>query len=531
MPVVPAGSPANSPAVLEAEAAVVGDEPMVDAAAQDIGAETDTQDSFASTQDTGAEDIGDEPEGFPGGPRDPLVLTEHADHVVASVWSGQECLELKLSSHGRKVHNLGRPIPAIEDMVAGTGLSPLITCSIDTGNRGLISSFVKRWHRKTSSFHLPVAEISITLDDVATLLHLPIVGALHDFQPLYSDEAVLLLIELLMVSPEVAMAETGQCGGPYCLIYEHFPSVGECNADLDYDEVSPHACQWIATKRTVKKDFYPISCFSGQLRWGPVVVRYRPERVMRQFGYIQCIPAHPCLIYEHFPSVGECNADLDYDKVSPHACRWIATKRTVKKVSTATYRQCLDHLRILDVCQMPYSEYRPVQDFHPISCFSGQLRWGPVVVRYRPERVMRQFGYIQCIPAHPVHPWVSYDDVDNTWTHYSNHLAAAGDPCVVPDPPVDAPVAQPRHVPQVLESDIPQVLDDPTRSDVNEPRHAVEACNAIAERLERHLSLGVVTPDTSTHEVIKECLKIAGSVTQDCIVYVRSRCRRRIDQS
>ena len=44
MPVVPAGSPANSPAVLEAEAAVAGDEPMVDAAAQDIGAETDTQD-------------------------------------------------------------------------------------------------------------------------------------------------------------------------------------------------------------------------------------------------------------------------------------------------------------------------------------------------------------------------------------------------------------------------------------------------------------------------------------------------------
>ena len=137
------------------------------------------------------------------------------EQTVLLCTSIQECLELKLSSHGRKVHNLGRPIPAIEDMVAGTGLSPLITCSIDTGNRGLISSFVKRWHRKTSSFHLPVAEISITLDDVATLLHLPIVGALHDFQPLYSDEAVLLLIELLMVSPEVAMAETGQCGGPY----------------------------------------------------------------------------------------------------------------------------------------------------------------------------------------------------------------------------------------------------------------------------------------------------------------------------
>ena len=93
----------------------------------------------------------------------------------------QEHLELKLSSHGRKVHNLGRPVLAIEDMVAGTGLSPLIVCSIDTGNRGLISSFVERWHRETSSFHLPVVEVSIMLDDVASLLYLPIFDAFHDF--------------------------------------------------------------------------------------------------------------------------------------------------------------------------------------------------------------------------------------------------------------------------------------------------------------------------------------------------------------
>jgi len=44
----------------------------------------------------------------------------------------------------------------------------------------------------------------------------------------------------------------------------------------------------------------------------------------------------------------------------------------------------------------------------------------------------------------------------------------------------------------------------------------------MAERLERHLSLGIVMPGTSTHEVIKECLKVARSVTQGRIVYVRS---------
>ena len=125
---------------------------------------------------------------------------------------------MKLSSHERKVHNLGRLVPTIEDMVAGTRLSPLIACSINTDDWGLISSFVERWHRETSSFHLPVGEVSITLDDVMSLLHLPIVGAFHDFQPLRIDEAVVLLVELLMVSAEVAMVETGQCGGPYACL-------------------------------------------------------------------------------------------------------------------------------------------------------------------------------------------------------------------------------------------------------------------------------------------------------------------------
>jgi len=146
----------------------------------------------------------------------------------------------------------------------------------------------------------------------------------------------------------------------------------------------------------------------------------------------------------------------------------------MKKVSTAMYRQCLDRLQIPHVCWMPYSKHRPVQDFHMISCFSGQVRWGPIVVKYRLKRVMRQFGYIQCIPAHPVHPWVSYDDVDDTWTHYSDHLATADDPCVVPGQCVPdyidwffrishpfmtttQPLDPPADAPQVPKSDIPQV--------------------------------------------------------------------------
>ena len=46
--------------------------------------------------------------------------------------------------------------------------------------------------------------MTITLDDVASLLHLPIIGTFHSFETLHVDEAVLLLVELLEVSADEA---------------------------------------------------------------------------------------------------------------------------------------------------------------------------------------------------------------------------------------------------------------------------------------------------------------------------------------
>ncbi|XP_028214960.1 protein MAIN-LIKE 1-like [Glycine soja] len=109
----------------------------------------------------------------------------------------------------------GRPAPEIEGFVAASGLSPLIICSLDTSDRGLMSAFVEHWHKETNSFHLPVGEVTITLDDVASLLHLPVVGAFHNFELLHVDDAVNMLVELLEVSAAEERAETIQCHGSY----------------------------------------------------------------------------------------------------------------------------------------------------------------------------------------------------------------------------------------------------------------------------------------------------------------------------
>ena len=66
-----------------------------------------------------------------------------------------------------------------------------------------------------SSFHLPVREVTITLNAVASLLHLPIIGTFHNFETLHVDKGVLMLVELLEVSGDEARVETIQCHGAY----------------------------------------------------------------------------------------------------------------------------------------------------------------------------------------------------------------------------------------------------------------------------------------------------------------------------
>ena len=77
---------------------VAHDEPMVpapdfepDVLPDDpMEAPADSEDIVADIPvDTGVEAAEDEHEGFSGGPSDPSVLTQYADHVACSVWTGE----------------------------------------------------------------------------------------------------------------------------------------------------------------------------------------------------------------------------------------------------------------------------------------------------------------------------------------------------------------------------------------------------------------------------------------------------------
>ncbi|XP_006586538.2 protein MAIN-LIKE 1-like [Glycine max] len=266
-------------------------------------------------------------------------------------------------------------------------------------------------------------------------------------------------------------------------------------------------------------------------------------------GYITLLQ---CWIYEHFPTVHTSVVHDAYDEGSPRACRWLTGKAHMTGIKGALYRRRLDALSVNDVCWMPYGEHRRVRAFDLISSYTSQLRWGQIVVYVRPERVLRQFGYLQTVPPPPVCDSLTGDDIDDRWLNFSDHLVPLGELCVVPGQVaayymewffrISHPfvtrteeTAAPRHPPpphheEFVEPPIPEVsvaTDLPTHSVVH-----CEGCQgmaqdlgAIAEDLERVINLRMVTEGINLHDIMTRCLRRARGDTADGSLRPRQRCR------
>ena len=67
----------------------------------------------------------------------------------------------------------------------------------------------------------------------------------------------------------------------------------------------------------------------------------------------------------------------------------------------------LDRLTPDALCWIPYGDHCAFREFELISLFYGHLRWGSSIVKHQPERVVRQFCYVQTIPPLPTTPSLS----------------------------------------------------------------------------------------------------------------------------
>ena len=77
---------------------------------------------------------------------------------------------MKLFSHGRKLKAdkltiLGKGANWLWDRVNGSSLAPLLQTEFVNINGALITALSERWHEETINFHLPVGNMTATLND------------------------------------------------------------------------------------------------------------------------------------------------------------------------------------------------------------------------------------------------------------------------------------------------------------------------------------------------------------------------------
>ncbi|CAK8573992.1 unnamed protein product [Lathyrus sativus] len=137
---------------------------------------------MAEEEHTDASASATEPVGYPGGPYDTSLLVKYEHHIARHIWFGEvkkgSKKVLKVAGHGLKlIQMVLLQLPReMECWISRSDLASLQRTSLTKIDTNLVSAFAERWHLETSSFHMSFGEMTITLDDVSCLLHLPIRG-------------------------------------------------------------------------------------------------------------------------------------------------------------------------------------------------------------------------------------------------------------------------------------------------------------------------------------------------------------------
>ena len=87
-------------------------------------------------------------------------------------------MTLKTTCHWNKLKkwSFSKEVVGVIDRVKRSGLSGLTEHNYKAFDYVAIQAFVERWQPDTNTFHLPFGEVTITLNDVRTILGVPVEG-------------------------------------------------------------------------------------------------------------------------------------------------------------------------------------------------------------------------------------------------------------------------------------------------------------------------------------------------------------------
>jgi hypothetical protein len=105
-------------------------------------------------------------------------------------------------------------------------------------------------------------------------------------------------------------------------------------------------------------------------------------------------------VFHHFPGTGSKDVWEGYlENQYPRAMCFLPMSGLGTLDNYINYLDALDLTRVV---MASYGAHRQASPFQQVSLYSGWLRFGERMVRYLPERVLRQFGWVQTIPRHPL---------------------------------------------------------------------------------------------------------------------------------
>ncbi|CAN1140418.1 Serine/threonine-protein phosphatase 7 long form homolog [Linum perenne] len=429
------------------------------------------------------------------GPIDKSILLLQDQHRSEAIWNGQDPGVIKCRQMSGAMMRDWKFDPRLQPYVIQSGFYEFHKLGFIPLDWPLLTALVERWRQETHTFHFPVGESTITLQDVSVLLGIRVHGpAVTGKSDLPWDD---LCEELLGIRPDpgVLHGSTIKLSWLRTHLRDPPPDAGE-------ETLRHYARAYLLglisgvlftdkSGSAIQLKFLPLlRDFSntGQLSWGSAALAFLYRELCRatktgaiemsgplillqlwawehlhfgrpeKFGpQIQNSSAPECKISgEGVPVAMAVRVDEEELCTGPLGCRWRSPviRRDNPIRALFLYRDQIDQLTEDQMIWQPYTSESLatvsdicVRDQHvwrtvaPLICFD-------IIEWHHPERVLRQFGIRQGIPEHcdtdaRLHSIDRRGKHTHDWEHYHRHyleLWEARESTTVVGEPVEAPM-------------------------------------------------------------------------------------------
>ncbi|KAJ9565706.1 hypothetical protein OSB04_001672 [Centaurea solstitialis] len=326
------------------------------------------------------------------------LLFLETQHRAYTIFHGQGDLDTVLDVRRgdqrlwRSLRNHDIPEP-VKFYIRRAGFQGVFDCGCKPLDHALITALVERWRLETNTFHLPIGEVSVTLQDVQLMWGLRI-----DREVVTGREKKWSLNEkretcyrLLGILPKQGNFKDAQLKMTFLREVLDVPLPD--NANTNDNAVHMNLV-------VLLEDFDRCSGLS----WGSAALACLYRNLCRA-ATTEKIIAGPLMLLQlwAWSRIRAIGPQYDGQNIgSPFGVRWNQSLhfKSVPTQSVSGYRMIFNVLMDNEFVWTPYDQY-PHQPSTDWLCMTYIICW-EIVEEYLPNRVMRQFHLTQTIPTFPL---------------------------------------------------------------------------------------------------------------------------------